>query len=837
MKTSGKFVRYARLFSFLSIFAILLSSCAILNQAVPQASPPKGEENGQATTTTEKDRALKVELEFVAQLPTSLESNQSLSLEILDEVTGLALNPTRLTMQPDTSTTYKIKLQFPLGSVIKYRYVREGDVPAYEYNSLGKQVRYRLYMAATPATIKDTLIAWNNLPYSGPYGRIVGRVLDSESGNPVPASLVTAGGLDTLTASDGTFLLDRLPPGIHNLVVYSLDGAHSVFQQEAEVADNSATPADIRVSPSRFVNITFIAQPPEDNLGGIPIRMIGNTYPLGNTFADLRGGISGIASRAPLMKLREDGKYELTLSLPSGFDLRYKYTVGDGFWNAERSRNGGFEIRQLIVPDQPVTIEDTIETWSTRGKGAITFRVTAPANTPPADTVSIQFNPFGWTEPIPMWPLGSNRWLYVLYSPLDVIGEASYRYCRNEQCGIADNIQTKGADATGPIVKPQSEPQVFNDTISEWNWSLPATSEPITVPAGEIPVKQAGFITAVEFAPDYHPSWQPYYSQAYDAVQSASAGWVILAPTWHFTSSNPPIIDSIPGVDPSWFDLSQQISLARQKQLRVAIHPTTAFYQPALTWWSDSLRDSNWWQTWFDRYESFILNNADIAERSGAEILIIGDGNILPALPGGSLDGITGSGVPGNADARWREMIAKVRSHFTGTIGWYFDYPDGMRDIPAFINELDQIYVVLSGPISSEESPDDQALFSGATKIIETDLKSLRDQFDKPLIVGVSYPSAKGAASGCVKSSDACLPKIVFAQGGLDIPAVELDLRTQAQIYNAILQAVSNSQWVSGVVSTGFYPPVRIADQSISVHGKPAADVLWFWYSHFIPVK
>ncbi len=817
-----------RSISLLLLFSLALSACSTLFSPTPSA-PSQGEppaaEVGQPK--------LLVELEFKTTIPQPLENGQELKLEIMDEVTGLALNPQRYAMQAESPTTYSIKISVPAGSVIKYRYIQEGNQTAIEYNSIGRQVRYRLYNATNPATIQDAVLAWNNLAYQGVYGRVQGHVTDSATGAPVPASLVTIGGQDTLTASDGSFLIDRLPPGTHNLVVYSLDGGHKVFQQQAEVASDSSTPAEIKVDPAGLVKVTFVVTPPEGNPPGIPIRLMGNITSLGNTFADLRGGVSGLASRAPLLRYTDTGQYTLELNLPAGLDLRYKYTLGDGFWNAERSGTGGFNTRQLIVPAQPITIEDKIDTWQTTGKAPVTFRVTVPANTPPGDTVSIQFNPYGWTEPIPMWPLGNNRWMYVLYNPLDMIQQAGVRYCRNEQCGIADDAQTAGTDAAGITFKPESYAQVIEDEVKEWNWSLPAF-DPITVPSGDIPAKPAGFMTGVELTPDYHPSWQPYFTQAFQNIAGLGSGWVILSPTWHYTTTNPPVINIVSGVDASWYDLSQTINAAHAQNLHIAIHPTAAYYQPAATWWSDAARDTNWWQSWFDRYETFILHHADLANQSGTEVLVLGDENILPALPGGTILG-NPSGVPDYAEARWRELITKVRSRFTGKLGWYLVYPDGYANTPPFLNDVDQIYIVLSGKLSDAETPTSSDLSAAASSIIEGDLRALRDRFDKPVMLGIAYPSAKGAYTGCIKSSDACLPPIVFTQGGLDIPSVELDVREQAEIYTSILQAVSNNTWLSGVFSVGYYPPVQIADQSLSIHGKPAADVTWYWYSHFTP--
>jgi hypothetical protein len=825
MKSTRVYPHLPSFISTLLIITLVLAACSITDQPdVTQIVPE----------TTDSQPYMLVELDFETTLPEPIPTGQLFALEILDEVTGLALNPQHYTMTAVNPTTYSLKLSVPSGSVIKYRYVQEGTQTAIEYNSIGKQVRYRLFNAINPAKLQDTVLAWNSLPYQGNYGRIQGRVVNAVTGAPVPASMVAVGGQVTLTASDGSFLVDRMPPGTHILVVYSLDGSHQVFQQQAEVAVESATPADIKVDPSEFVKVSFVVDPPDGNPPGIPIRLIGNIAPLGNSFSDLRGGISGISSRAPLLKYTDSGKYTLELDLPAGLDLRYKYTLGDGFWNAERSQKQEFTLRQLIIPSQPITIDDKIVTWKTEGKEPITFKVTVPPNTPPGDTISIQFNPYGWTEPIPMWPLGENNWLYVLYNPLDLIDQASFRYCRNEQCNIADDIKTKGPDASGKLFAPEDYSQVIDETITEWNWSAPAL-DPITVPSGEIQAKPQEFITGIELAADYHPSWQPYFNQAFESISRLRSDWVILSPTWHFTSTNPPVVNIVPGVDASWYDMSQTITAARNQDLRIALHPTTSYYQPPATWWIEATRDRNWWQSWFDRYETFILHHADLATQAGVEVLILGDENILPALPNGTiLD--NPSGVPDYAEARWREIFSKVRSRFTGKLGWYLVYPDGYANIPPFLDSVDQLYVVMAGKLSDAETPTSAELTAAATEIFENDLRVLRDRFDRPVLLGIAYPSAKGAASGCIRSADACLPPIVFTQGGLDIPSVELDVRGQAEIYNAVLQAVSTNNWLAGVFSVGFYPPVKIADQSLSIFGKPASDVTWFWFDHFIPI-
>ena len=96
------------------------------------------------------------------------------------------------------------------------------------------------------------------------------------------------------------------------------------------------------MKPAPLVKVTFTVTVPQENVVGVPIRLAGNLYQTGNTFADLVGGISTIASRMPLLTLQSDGRYTLTLSLPAGTDFRYKYTLGDGFWNSEQTSEGSF---------------------------------------------------------------------------------------------------------------------------------------------------------------------------------------------------------------------------------------------------------------------------------------------------------------------------------------------------------------------------------------------------------------------------------------------------------------------------------------------------------------
>jgi len=63
-----------------------------------------------------------------------------------------------------------------------------------------------------------------------------------------------------------------------------------------------------------------------------------------------------------------------------------------------------------------------------------------------------------------------------------------------------------------------------------------------------------------------------------------------------------------------------------------------------------------------------------------------------------------------------------------------------------------------------------------------------------------------------------------------------VDMKAQADIYQALLSAVNSRAWVTGFVSRGYYPPTILQDKSASTHGKLAADILWYWYPRLLGV-
>ncbi len=821
---------------FVIILALTSQACAISLFEWPTfPTPDVGTPIPSGPTATPAPRA---QVTFTVRLPEPLLPGETLEISVVDEVTGLAYNPTPYSMSPVDNVTYAAQLDIPDQAVIRYRYVRKNGANIVNEDTNSDQtIRYRLFYVNGNTQITDTVSSWSDKQANTLSGSISGSVLDAETGAPIPDLLVTAGGVRAFTDSAGRFHIPDLRGGTHNLVVYAMDGTYQTFQQGATVAENSNTPVqDVRIRRAPLVNVTFIVSVPPGTVGpNVPIRLAGNLLQLGNTFADQRAGFSAIADRMPVLSPTGDGRYSVTIPLPAGADIQYKYTMGDGFWNGEFTSDGRFVTRRILVPNQNVTIEDAVQTWQSGPKAPIIFEVNVPANTSSTDKIYIQFNLLlGWSPPIPMLPQAQNRWVYKLYGPLNITGSFTYRFCRNAQCDSADDSQTVGPNAHGRNVTPTLTPQDITDSVSAWAW--PLNAGPATLLATAIPSRGGGFMAGVEYQSYYDPHTSAFNDIALQNIQSLGANWVIYTPSWTYQRVSPVVFNEAPGKDPFWSDTIKAVTEARTRNFNVAIFPQPRFETNYKDFWKNAPRDANWWNDWFEDYRRFVIHFADQATQSGAQALVLGGDWILPALPDGRLADGSSSGVPADAETRWKNLIAEVRQHFRGNV--IFAVPYNSTDFTPPVNILrdaDAVYLLWFAKLSALATPNKGDMINEAGTLLDQNIFPWQTQIGKPFIIGLSYPSSSNSATGCIPDgSGGCLDWTALNRPNADISTVSLDLQQQVDIYEAILTAINTRGWVSGLVSRGYFEPVELQDKSASIHGKPTRDLLWYWFPRLL---
>ena len=774
------------------------------------------------------------QMTFTVRIPEPLPAGEILAISVLDEVTGLSLNAVDYQLTAVDNITYSVTLAIPDQAIIKYRYVRLGSARTLEDTNTDDPIRYRLVRVNGPTQITDSVSSWTDKPVNTLSGNIFGTVLNADTGAPIPDIMVTAGGVQAQTDSAGRFQLIGLRGGAHNLVAYALDGMYQTFQQGANVAENQGTPVEIRMRPSQLVNVIFTVSVPGTTQRGVPLRLAGNLLQLGNTFSDLRGGLSTVADRMPVLTPLPDGRYSVSLFLPVGMDVEYKYTLGDGFWNAEFTSDGRYLTRHLIVPQQSITLNDTVQSWQAGPNAPIVFDVTVPQDTPSGDVVYIQFNPYGWTPPIAMWNTGTNRWSYKLYGPLNILGSFGYRYCRNAQCDSADDSQSAGPNARGHTVSPSIAPQDIVDNVTQWVWNQKSGSA--TLVATNIQSRGAGFMAGVEFQSYYDPNVPTFNGHAFQNIQALGSNWVIFTPSWTYARINPLTFAEQPGRDAFWSDANTSITQARAINLNVALFPQARFTTNAVDFWKTAPRDGGWWSSWFDHYRAFAVHYADLATISGAQAVILGGDWIAPALPGGTLADGTPSGVPADAESRWINLIAEVRQHFRGNVLFALPYDRSVLPPPVnILKNTDGVYLLWFAKLSDQPTPNKADLTAEAGRLLDDNVAPVQIQVNKPFIIALSYPSSSFSATGCIPNGNGgCSDWTALNRPNADISSVNLDLQQQVDIYDAMFNAINARSWVSGFVSRGYFSPVVLLDKSASVYGKPAADLLWYWFPRLL---
>ena len=196
----------------------------------------------------------------------------------------------------------------------------------------------------------------------------------------------------------------------------------------------------------------------------------------------------------------------------------------------------------------------------------------------------------------------------------------------------------------------------------------------------------------------------------------------------------------------------------------------------------------------------------------------------------------TPSNVPADSEAQWKSIIADVRQHFKGQIFGHCRTPKSTLEAPlTFLQDVDGIYLLWSASLSSNPSATKTDYANEAGRLLDNEVAPLASLLNKPLILAVAYPSAAGAASGCIPDGQGgCLDWNALNRPNADFSSVSLSLQTQADIYEAILTAVNSRAWITGFVSRGYYPPAALQDKSTSIHSKPVADILWYWYPRLL---
>jgi hypothetical protein len=212
--------------------------------------------------------------------------------------------------------------------------------------------------------------------------------------------------------------------------------------------------------------------------------------------------------------------------------------------------------------------------------------------------------------------------------------------------------------------------------------------------------------------------------------------------------------------------------------------------------------------------------------------LILGEPNVAPSYPGGLLPSGVPSGVPDDANQRWQDLIDDLRAVYGGTLAFEVDSQADFASLPAFLDTVDEIHIYWHTPLGNRKDLSLEEMQQGAASFLDGTLLASPRWGMKPLVLSVEYLSIDGSAMVCPKLADeTCRDPGQFDEGAIVEPDLMIDLWEQAAAINAVLfEAYARPYSIAGFYVRRYNPIVGLEDRSASVNGKPAQEVLDFWY-------
>ena len=776
-----------------------LFGCAIQIDPVDKPIPTKAPDIPGNVTTPEL-----IPQEFLVELRIPASEDTQLAIDVFDEVSGMLYNMERypLTRQPDGK--FLGTLMLPENDTLRYRYVMTAPLEVAEQKADGTPLGYRIAFVQQSAVFQDTISGWPNTPYTGETADLNGIVHDSKSNQPLPDVLVNVAGYQTFTDMTGRFVLNDLPVGVHTLSAVTIDGGHVTFQQQANLVADLSTPAVIQMMPLPEIKVTFNLLPLTDAVGA-PVRISGNYAQGGVIFNEFLQG--SYASRMPLMSRNEDGSYSIQLNLHAGNVFRYKYTLGNGYINAERDQNGALYLRTITLPDKDVTITDQVTTWRIDDQKPTTIIAQAPGGTPLEDSVSIQFFTNHAHNPIPMWLMDNNQWMYLFFGSSS-LGTVTYRFARNDQADLSvDPISSANPYRIEYI---SDSPQTSQ--IESWtSWSADE-SVPINTNAA-----QTSHLIGVELMPGYDPSFLSRYRQLPDDLKEYGVNWLILTPSWTVMERNGlPNLEFDANSSALLSEMAEIVALAKSRGFTVAIYPQIIFPTSSpQSWWENSEKSQLWWQQWYAEYERFIMSYSQFANVNAVDQLIIGGNGVESSLPGAIKTIGTNFGTPKTAEQLWTDLLTKVNTYYTGQLLFGMPADNGNLNPYSFFDQVDGFYLIMSDQNLQAYAYDQNSVGT----YLDGTIYAFYEVVEKPLFFGLN---AASLTSNRIDSETA--NGLLVSPSNPQYGPGNVDLVSQDYFYQVYTAVLAQRGWVSGISARGFFPVLQLTDFSSSIYGKPAMN-------------
>jgi len=376
------------------------------------------------------------------------------------------------------------------------------------------------------------------------------------------------------------------------------------------------------------------------------------------------------------------------------------------------------------------------------------------------------------------------------------------------------------------------QPQEYLDMIQGSDWKIP-----------DADIKIATGHTLMDIYNTF--LFQNRFESSITSMKKNNAQWVVYDNYWSYHSINPPVIGPYVKLYTHSFrhareeEIGMMIKSTHESDMKFALMIELNFdvakgsftnWEEERKFWTDSAAQleemgkalssptaevNAYWDEWFKQYTECVLSNAAIAQKYGADMLVIGK----------QLDGAV---KEGNTQ-RWKDLIVKVREVYEGPIsyaGYTNNYFSQFQEA-GFMADLDYITIYLYNSIDIRKDPSIAELKASLEKIIDTQIDYYAEKSGKKVILMTPFQSREfGANQEWFEPAD-------------EAPDIAQDLLIQAKMYEALFQALEDEENVEMVWTWGYWwlendfnrdeGSAASFEKSSSIRNKPAAEVIKRW--------
>lgn len=206
-------------------------------------------------------------------------------------------------------------------------------------------------------------------------------------------------------------------------------------------------------------------------------------------------------------------------------------------------------------------------------------------------------------------------------------------------------------------------------------------------------------------------------------------------------------------------------------------------------------------EAWFSSYEKFILGEAELAEKTGAEMLVVGT----------ELVGVS------KYTEEWRKLIEKIRTVYRGKLTYAAEGMNAQKI--EFWDDLDYIGIDAYFPLAEIIDPSLEELVEGWKKY-EPQIKALSNKYGKQVIfTEIGFKSVQGTA---IKPWE-------WKQDG------KTSEREQALAFEATSIAFKDKPYLAGIFVWKYFTDINSYERAnnekgFTPYGKEAEKVISGWF-------